>query len=126
MTEIAELEALVLEWAERRHPEKHAQTIAMREKPETYQRFLLRLIEIRVGEEPEWFRRVPTRILAETKIVAQLRDRETGRMLTFAGARAKNPQAHRFIELDMLPSDFELLLSAWDMLDLEYIVEEQK
>ena len=121
-----ELEALVLEWAEQHHPEKHAQTIAQREKPDTYRRFLLRLIEIRVEEEPGWLRKVPARILDETKIVAQLRDRETGRFLTFAGERAKMPQAHRFSELDMLPSDFELMLAAWDMLDLEYIVEEQK
>lgn len=120
---ISELEALVLDWAEAKHPEKHAQTIAMREKSESYQRFLLRLIEIRVHEEHAWIRHVPVHILDQTKVVAQLRDRESGRMLTFAGEKAGNARAHRFSELDMLPSDFELMLAAWDMLDLEYIVE---
>jgi hypothetical protein len=123
---IQELEALVLSWAEQHHPEKHAQTVAQQEKPETYQRFLLRLVEIRVTDEPRWLRTVPVAILDETKLVAQLRDRESGKMLTFAGKKANMPQAHRFSELDMLPSDFELMLAAWDMLDLEYIVEEQK
>lgn len=124
---IEELEALVLPWAEAVHPDKHAQTLAQREKPAAYQRFLLRLVEIRVAQDPRWLRTVPASILDETKIVAQVRDRETGRFLTFAGKGAHRPQEHRFAELEMLPSDFELLLSAWDMLDLEYIVaEEQK
>ena len=125
MTDISELETLVLGWAEATHPDKHVQTVAMREKPESYRRFLLRLVEIRVHEEPGWIRKVPVGILDETKIVAQLRDRD-GRFITFAGKKANNPQAHRFSELDMLPSDFELMLAAWDMLDLEYIVEGEK
>lgn len=150
---IGKIEPLVLEWAAEHHPEKHAASIAVREtaielrrqhvdeirvkekgelatqvmkKFATYQNFLLRLVEIRCEEDKAWIEKAPAEVLDETKVVANLRDRHTGRMLRFAGKRVtpREPDMHPFSVLLMERSDFELLMAAWETLDLEYIVEE--
>lgn len=150
---LAELEALVLKWAAAHHPEKLEQTLAQKDEADqlqhaytqeirvaersvlasqltkklaTYRRFLLRLVEIRCEEDKGWIRQVPPRILDETKVVTMLRDRRTGRMMRLAGKKVepREPDMHPFSILLMAPHDFDLLMAAWDALDLEYIVEE--
>lgn len=116
-----ELEQLVLPWAEIRHPEKHAQTIAQRTLPKTYRRYLLRLVEIRCEEDRAWMTsQVPVSVLDETSLTRKLRDRRTGLVLTFGGSRARGV-LFRFAELTLPREQFDFLWQAKEALDLEYI-----
>lgn len=120
------LAALILPWAKETFADRYAETIKQASKPMTFRRYLTRLVEIRVEMDRSFIRQIPISILDETALTATVVDRKTGKRILFAGKRAKGVHALRFKELLFEKADFELLVSAWETLDLEYAPDERQ
>jgi hypothetical protein len=75
MIDADKLAAIVLPWARDTHPEKYEATLKVASKPETLERYLLRLLELRWEqdrENVEWRLDVPLSALEETGITQGL------------------------------------------------------
>lgn len=81
------LAAVILPWAKDKYPERYQQTLAVASKPDTFQRYMVRLVELRWKEEPdtEWLLRVPLTVLEETDI--SLKARLFGREVVVCGKK---------------------------------------
>lgn len=113
--------ALILPWAKEHHPEKYTETLKISIKPDAFRKYMLRLIEIRCTEEPQWRGEVPVSVLDETSLTIKAKARGTGQVIEYKGRRAVAPIHHRILELALSKPEFDLLQRAKDTLDLEYI-----
>ena len=116
-----QLAKLILPWAKERHPEKYQQTLRVAAIHDTFRRYMLRLVEIRVEEEPGWINEVSVLVLEETKLVQRLKDRQTGDVYEVKGKLADGPRITTFAELALPREDFLSLQRAKQALDLEYV-----
>lgn len=86
------IELLVLEWAKRQYPDKYAATLAVISQPRTYRRYLIRLIEIRWGEDTSaWRNEIPLRVLEESAVTMQVIHRPTEKQIMVGGRLARTP-----------------------------------
>lgn len=118
-----DLAALILPWAKEHHTDKFEKTIAQVERPETYRKFLLRLVEIRAQAEPTWRNTLPLGILEETALTVEMRTK-TGQTLLVGGIGALGRQfSFRLLELCKAADDPEAalqsMISAAEQFDLE-------
>jgi hypothetical protein len=118
-----ELLALVGPWAKARHPEKYKATLAQVAKPRAFRNYLIRLIEIRCEEEPDFYLDpgLTVSVLDETNLMRRIRIKATGDEFVVAGAGYKGQYTMRWSMLAELPDDFALLASAIKTLDLEVV-----
>lgn len=86
-----ELAGQVLSWAKEKHPDKYRETVGVSVRPRTYRAYLLRLIEIRWEEDPEWRHGVPYLALEETAIVARFKAGD-GTEVEVKGRKAIRPE----------------------------------
>jgi len=119
-----DLAVLILPWADTYHPDKAKQTRAVVGKPDTYRRYLLRLVEIRWTEDLKFRPTVPFDVLEDTAITARLRLRD-GTILEVKGRHAEGVRRWTFAELKMAvcqPKSFvDCLIAAKTTLDLETV-----
>jgi hypothetical protein len=117
-----QLAELILPWAREHHREKYDATLRVATLPESFRRFLLRLIEIRCTEDPAWRNTVPLAVLNDTSIRVTVRTK-TGRTLRVGGREA--PNIH--LTFGMLasfraqPDTFPAWLDVQDSFDLEVV-----
>lgn len=112
--------SLILPWAKDKHPDKYRATLQVVNAPKVFEKYLIRLIEIRLEAEPEWLREVPLWALDETKTVLKVRHKPTGKVLEIRGRRAA-PRQYGFSDLRRTPQDFAARIVATEALDLEMI-----
>jgi len=116
-----ELGKFILTWAKSNHPDKYDKTLKVAGIPETFRRYMIRLIEIRYEQEGwDAIKDIPVSILDESGIVLQTQS-PTGEQVTVSGALAGTASNTRFWELALAPEDFRLLQAAKTALDLEHI-----
>jgi hypothetical protein len=116
-----ELAALILPYAKEHHPEKYTDALRVAHQPEKFRRYLIRLVEIRIGEYPAWMNELPISVLDETSLTIRVRDRTTGQEIPLKGQRAEKPISHRIAELALDKTTFDHLQRAKVHLDLEYV-----
>lgn len=117
-----ELAVLILPWAKANHEAKYTETLKVASRPDAFRKYMLRLVEIRCTEEPDWRGMVPVSVLDETALVLKLRNRNTGEEFESKGQRAPGgPHYHRIAELALDKKEYELLQDAKTKLDLEYV-----
>lgn len=117
-----ELAVLILPWAKEHHLSKYIETVKVGGRPDAFRKYMLRLVEIRCTEEPDWRGMVPVSVLDETALVLKLRNRNTGEEFESKGQRAPGgPHYHRIGELALPKQEYELLQDAKAKLNLEYV-----
>lgn len=121
-----ELAALILPWAKAEHPEKYEKTIEQSQRPDTYRKFLVRLIEIRASDDRLWRNALPLSILNETALSVTIKLRKTGQVLIVGGngMRACNVN-FRMLEMCLAEGAGEQTLQSMldvnDRFDLEIV-----
>lgn len=116
-----DLARLILPWAKEHHPDKYQQTLKVAAIPATFRRYMLRLVEIRCTDEPEWIKTVNVLVLEETGLTKRLKDNQTGDVYEVKGRLAEGPRITTFAELALPREDFLSLQRAKAALDLEYV-----
>lgn len=126
MTSSDEIFALVAAWAKAKHPEKYDATLKVARNPETFRKYLVRLVEIRCEEDLAFIRDVPLSVLDETHIVKRFAippgwgDK---REFKIGGRLAKEECDLRFTMLNASKEEFGLLVAAVQHLDMAVVRE---
>lgn len=114
-----ELCALVLSWCKAEHPDHYEKTLRAATDPVKFRKYLLRLVEVRAAEDIVWRNSTcPIRVLDETSMVINVRQKSTGAVRAFKGKRAPGPLDHRLIELTSDPDGFRALQNLKSAFDL--------
>lgn len=119
-----ELLGLVGAYAKEHHRSKYDQTLAKVAEPLVFRAYLLRLVEIRCGEQPAFFLEVPLSVLQETALVRRFRVTSSDRVFVVGGAKATAQEDVPHLTWAMLAQpepDFLRLIKAIDILDLELV-----
>jgi hypothetical protein len=128
--DVERLQALVLPWAKEKHPDKYQATLKVAGNAATFEKYLLRLLEIRweTDEDREWRLDVPLTALEETKIRQKLIWQ--GTEVEICGAKVEG-RTWSFAELSILTTaelergegkaEFERLAKVKATLDLQVV-----
>ena len=116
----AVLSTLILPWAKASHPDKYEMTLKVARSPESFNAYLIRLIEIRATEDSEWRKSLPLSVLDLTGLKISVRDPSTGLSMTFSGRKVKGRE-NAISELGLTKESFRSLQEAKSILDLEYV-----
>lgn len=111
------LQAFVLPWAKEHHSDWYELTLKVAKNRESYEAYLVRLLECRWDEDPTCRATAPIDALEETKVTVRLKDGE--RVLEFSGKKVKH-RRRAVIELLMPKEEWEALERTREILDLEY------
>lgn len=114
------LSALILPWAKTEEPAKYAMTLEVSRVPETFRRYMMRLVELRWERDVAWRTQVPVAVLEDSAIEGTLRRRSDGREFVFRGRR-KQPRRWAWAELALDKAEFERLVVLKDTFDLELV-----
>lgn len=116
------LAALILPWAKEKHPSKYSDTVKAVRKPDVFRRYMVRLVEIRVEEEPEFRGQVPLSILDETKLTARFKRGDYEFEVRGAGSvKSQGPRVWCWTELALTPEQFEERRAWKEALELERV-----
>lgn len=121
MVENAQIAALILPWAKEKHPEKYEQTLKVAMYPDTFRRYMTRLIEIRCQAEPEFRKEVPISVLDETALVVEVKQKGDVYKYKVGGILADQPIDLRFWELALDKETFATIQAAKSTLDMEQV-----
>lgn len=112
--------ALILPWAKQEHAEKYAQTLAVARRGDVFDRYLLRLVELRCAEDRAFLRTVPLWVLDNTAVTCRMRGAGRGEFVV-GGKRTEPVPQVRWWQLSLSRADFDSLMAWVDLFDLQTV-----